>query len=297
MQEIDCNYLSNFDNSLVQVLEEVSLKEECHQYIDFKSKEKDDGTNESLFKQVSEVNEAMLVLEGDWSRFSQNDICKKIIKSPYVCDEENLHKTQLALKPLQIQNNIWFTTNFNQKKAKGMNHSSWRQAPIGSLMSNPICVKNPTDDTTNRSIGHSGNHCDGIGLDDRVGDGTGRGGSPGRAISCGGSSGDGIRPDSSTNDGMGCSGSPRMGTGRDGSSGDGIGLGINSSKNGGNPGHNHNFGGTGQWNDGSFQIGGNFREFYNNDYYDGYGNIYEGSDGFGMGGNNQSSSLQVNEIN
>nr|XP_004516375.1 DNA ligase 1-like [Cicer arietinum] len=42
-QEIDSNYLSNFDNSLLQVLEDVSLKEECHQYIDFESKEKDDG--------------------------------------------------------------------------------------------------------------------------------------------------------------------------------------------------------------------------------------------------------------
>lgn len=45
---------------------------------------------------------------------------------------------------------------------------------------------------------------------------------------------------------------------------------------------------------GSFQTEGSFEEFYNNGYYGGYGNRYGGDGGFGMGGNNQGNSLQVN---
>lgn len=115
-QEIDVNYLSNCDNSLLQVLEEVSPKEKFHPYIDIESKVKDDGKMESLFKQESEVNETMLVLESDYSKVPQKDASKEIIESPFFCDEENVHVTQLALKPLQIQSNILFAKNFNPKK-------------------------------------------------------------------------------------------------------------------------------------------------------------------------------------
>lgn len=115
-QEIGVNYLANCDNSLLQVLEEVSPKEKFHPYIDIESKVKDDGKMESLFKQESEVNETMLVLESDYSKVPQKDASKEIIESPFFSDEKNVHVTQLALKPLQIQSNILFAKNFNPKK-------------------------------------------------------------------------------------------------------------------------------------------------------------------------------------
>lgn len=120
--------------------------------------------------------------------------------------------------------------------------------------------------------------------------------SPKRLL-CGNPTGNGNSTDSIAHGSLGCDGDPGDGTGPGGSAGDGTGHGGSprgGTGSGSSHGRHHSSGGTGQWNDGSFQTGGNFGGFYNNDYYDGSGIGYRDVGGFGMGRNNQSNSLQVN---
>nr|XP_004513576.1 trichohyalin-like [Cicer arietinum] len=79
-QEIDYNYLSNFVDSYVHEFEEVSPKKDCQQYIEFESKDNDEQTIESTFKQDSKINGTLKVLEGVGSTVLQNDVCKLTLR-------------------------------------------------------------------------------------------------------------------------------------------------------------------------------------------------------------------------
>lgn len=68
-----------FDNSLELEVEEVPTKDKFPKYIDVEEKEINEIQVEHILKQESDLNEAKLVLEDDWSIVLQKCICKKLL--------------------------------------------------------------------------------------------------------------------------------------------------------------------------------------------------------------------------